>query len=709
MATILDLEGVQSVDKEDIVALKQKITDVQLGRLDEERFKHYRLTRGVYGQRQLGVQMFRTKIPFGRLATQQLEALAAVSEQYSNGKLHLTTRQNIQLHYVKLGDAPHIWTALSKVGVTAMGACGNTVRNITASADAGVHPQELFDVSPYVQALFEYFLRHPICQDMGRKIKIAFSATDEDSAFVYFHDFGFIPRIKNGKRGFKVLLGGGLGAQAMIAPVVYEFLEENKIIPFVEASIRVFDRHGEREKRMKARMKFFIKKWGVEHFLNLVAEEKKGLPKQTVPIEIVGDWQPRSPKIPTRIPEITLDNRAAFELWKSTNVFEQKQAGNYGVWLKVRLGDISAEKARALAVVIREYAADELRLTVNQGILLKYVPAVLLPHLYQALKELDLADAGFGSIVDITACPGTDTCNLGVSNSTGLAKKLEEVLVENYQHLIGYRGIQIKISGCMNACGQHMAANIGFHGSSLKVGKETLPAMQVVLGGGVAPDGQGFIAEKIIKLPTKRIPIALTWLLDDYENHQEEGAYFNDYVRRQGKIYFYNLLKPLGTKEDLHATDFWDWGQEEKYQKAIGVGECAGVAFDLVTTIIRDAEEKVQLAEKAASKALWGDSTYLSYGAFVIAAKGLLLSKNIKCNTHIGIINDFQEHFITTQLFSFTNDFATTVLAFKQQEPTETIAKNYGQQAAEFVQAVVHYRAKELEQDSLVLSQHYKA
>ncbi len=709
MATKLNLEGIQPADQKDITELKQKITDVQLGRIDEERFKHYRLTRGVYGQRQLGVQMFRTKIPFGRLTTEQLDALADASERYSTGNLHLTTRQNIQLHYVKLNDTPALWADLSRVGVTAMGACGNTIRNITASAKAGIHPDELFDVSPYVHALFEYFLRNPIAQEMGRKIKIAFSATNEDSAFAYFHDFGFIPRIKNGERGFKVLLGGGLGAQAMIAPTVYEFLPTYKVIPFVEASIRVFDRYGEREKRMKARLKFLLKKYTIAEFLELVEQETRALANASIEIEDSNNWQPTPPATLAEETSISIQNPTAYQLWRLTNVFEQKQKGYHGVQLKIRLGNLSASLARQLSGIVRKYAANELRLTINQGILLKYIPTDSLPAIYNALDALGLANPGFGSIVDVTACPGTDTCNLAVSNSTALANQLEQVLLENYAYWIGDKEVNIKISGCMNACGQHMAANIGFHGSSIKVGKQVLPAMQIVLGGGVDETGKGFIAEKIIKIPTKRTPIALTWLLDDYEEKELGGERFNDYVQRQGKMYFYNLLKELTTKDDLHSSDFWDWGQETIYKKEIGVGECAGVAFDMVTTILNDAKEKVELGRQALEEELFGDSVYLSYGAFVVAAKAILLGVDVKCNTHIGIIKDFDQHLVDTGLFDLEVPFAELVLQINQNQPEPAFAEQYWQQAAAFLEQVFAYREARLDGNKEVINAHYNA
>ncbi|RMG78870.1 MAG: nitrite/sulfite reductase, partial [Bacteroidetes bacterium] len=297
-----DFTNVREADQKDILELQNNIAAFKNGTFPEERFKHYRLTRGVYGQRQPGVQMFRTKIPFGRLTADQLVTIADVSERYATGNLHLTTRQNIQYHYVRLEDSPAIWTELAKAGVTAREACGNTVRNITGSAKAGIDPDELFDISPYVQASFEYFLRNPICQDMGRKIKVAFSSSDRDSAFTYFHDFGFIPRLQivGGRevRGFKVVVGGGLGAQSIVAQTAFEFLPDDEIIPFMEAAIRVFDRYGERKLRMKARLKFLIKKIGLDGFLELVRAERPALKNQKVAISTDHVPTPPPPELP---------------------------------------------------------------------------------------------------------------------------------------------------------------------------------------------------------------------------------------------------------------------------------------------------------------------------------------------------------------------------------------------------------------------------
>ncbi len=714
MSGQFNLKNIKDDVVKDIIELQQKIAAFKNGSLHEERFRHFRLTRGVYGQRQVGVQMFRTKIPYGKITADQLIALADASEQFTNGNLHLTTRQNIQMHHVKVEDAPAIWAVLGRAGVTAFGACGNTVRNMTASANAGIDPDELFDISPYVHAAYEYFLRNPICQDMGRKIKPAFSSSDKDSAYTYFHDFGFIPRIKlvNGeeRRGFKVVIAGGLGAQAMVAQTAYEFLEEDQIIPFMEAAIRVFDRHGEREKRFKARMKFLVKSLGLEGFLDLVEQERKAIKNKSFRVDRTLVPTPKPAQY--QRPQTDIPNDAQkFDAWLMTNVYEQKQKGFYAVQVKVLLGDIKSPEARQFAQLVKNYAADDIRITVNQGFLLKFVRKDALPHIFNELDQLNLAEPGFNTIADITACPGTDTCNLAVTNSTALAKKLEEVIVDEYPHLINESNIDIKISGCMNACGQHMAASIGLHGSSIKKTGMVIPAMQIVMGGGVDPEGVGFIADKIIKLPSKRIPDALRIILDDFENNGEENEYFNTYFWRLGKRYFYDLLKPLAAIETIVDTDLVDWGHSDTYKQAIGVGECAGVSYDMVSAIIGDAVEKIELTKEAFEADAFADSIYHSYSAFVIGAKALLLSKDIRCNTHKGIIKDFQTHYVETEEIKFDTTFDELVLQINKNEASQAFAKSYQEQAIEFVEEVLNIRKQQLGEDGdrEVISDYYKA
>lgn len=712
MSDFNHLSSLNEADRDDIIELEQRATAFQKGIEDPERFRHFRLTRGVYGQRQPDVQMFRTKIPFGKLTAGQLLVLADLSENFANGKLHLTTRQNVQLHYVKLADSVKIWEGLAANGMTGREACGNTVRNITGSAKAGIDPNEPFDVSPYVQAMFEYFLRNPICQDMGRKIKTAFSSSEKDSAFTYIHDFGFIPRIQlvDGQevRGFKVLVAGGLGAQAIPAQVAFEFLPADQIIPFKEAALRVFDRYGEREKRMKARLKFLVQKIGLQQFLELVEKEREAIKFKSYPIEVAPEDNPSLP-VAKQLSPVSIPNPAKYNTWLKTNTFEQKQSGFYGVQLKVRLGNLTAPDARVLADLVKQFAADDVRITMNQGLLLRFVNAEALPHLFIGLESIGLADPGFDSTADITACPGTDTCALGVTSSTGLARQLETVVRDEYPHLLEETNLKIKISGCMNSCGQHMASSIGFHGSSLKREGLVLPAMQVVLGGGVDPDGTGQLAEKIIKLPTRRLPSALRILLDDYEQNGD-GQYFNHYFRTLGNRYFYDLLKPLADLSNLEEGELFDWEQSQEYVQSIGVGECAGVAFDVVGAIIGDAQKKLHTADAYLEKSAFAEAIYSAYTATVIGAKAALLARDVRCNTHIGILEDFQSNYVATGDFLLENgetDFVEHVLKLQQNEPQLDFAKAYLSQTASFLKKIILLRESQLS-EKLVL-ENYRA
>ena len=688
------------VVEQDIIDLEQKIRLFHEGKMDEDRFRSLRLARGVYGQRQQGVQMVRIKIPFGKLTAEQLVRIADVSDEYATGNLHLTTRQDIQLHYVSLDRTPELWEQLERDELTLREACGNTVRNITASARAGIDPNEPFDVSPYAYEMFRYFLRNPVCQEMGRKFKIAFSASEEDSAFTFIHDIGAIPQVRTvdgaAQRGFKIMIGGGLGAQPHLAQVAYEFLPEDQLIPFTEAVLRVFDRHGERNKRGKARMKFLLQSIGLDALMDLVKQEWKALPVKTYRV----DQSSVSEPTPTtsNFPEITVPTAEQYQQWLDTNVFEQKQSGFYGVFIKLPLGDIHSSVARKLAAIVQKYAANDIRITVNQGLLLKYLQADALPHLYLALDELGLAKPGFDSVADITACPGTDTCNLGISNSTGIARVLEEVIVKEYPDLIKNNDLKIKISGCPNSCGQHGLASIGFHGSSMKdSNKRVIPALQVLLGGGVDGNGAGRIADKVLKIPSKRGPQALRALLDDYDERRTEGEYYADYVARQEKHYFYHLLKPLADLEEVSADEYFDWGhKEEDFKVEAGVGECAGVVIDLIATLLYETEEKLDWAHQNVAKQSYADAIYHAYNVFVGAAKALLLSENKKSNTQMDVIRAFDEHFVTTGVLPIPDGFENQVLQINKNEPTEEFAKNYVVSATTFLKQIHQVRERQL-------------
>ncbi|RZM30252.1 MAG: nitrite reductase [Pedobacter sp.] len=670
------------VVERDIIDLEHKIRAFRAGEIHEEKFRSLRLARGVYGQRQPGVQMVRIKLPFGKVTFKQLLRIADVADEYGSGNLHLTTRQDIQIHYVSLDRTPELWDELERDDITLREACGNTVRNVTSSPDAGINPDEPFDVSPYAHAVFKYFLRNPICQEMGRKIKISFSATDNDTAYSYIHDLGFIPKVnEDGERGFKVMLGGGLGAQPFLASMVQEFLPEDQVIPYTESVLRVFDRHGERNNRNKARLKYLVQKLGLEEVLSLVAAERIANKSKSFTIDRDAV---EVPALPTAIIFEDVAYAPGYDLWRATNVFEQKQEGFFGVYIKVTIGDIRTFQARALVEAIHDLVADEIRITQNQGLLLKYVRKEALPLLHARLLSLNLADPGFDSVADITTCPGTDTCNLGISNSMSLSAVLEQVIYNEYPDFIQDKEIKIKISGCMNSCGQHGLAHIGFHGSSVKANGKVVPAVQVMLGGGTVGNGAGRVAERVIKVPTKRADGVLRRLLNDYRQESITGESFHQYYDRQTKDYFYQLLKPLGDLTTLLDEEYVDWGHEETFETAIGVGECAGVVIDLVATLLLEGEEKLGWARESFDAKAWSDTIYHAYAVQVNTAKALLLDKGVNCSTQTGVIKEFDAHYVASGEVILDGSFADRVLEINKNEPSEAFASAYLAQAKSF-------------------------
>ncbi|RXK49638.1 HEPN domain-containing protein [Aquirufa rosea] len=679
------------VVEKDILDLAKKIAQFRAGEIHEEKFRSLRLARGVYGQRQQGVQMVRIKLPYGKIKFNQWKRIADISDEYSTGNLHLTTRQDIQIHFVSLDRTPELWAKLEQDDITLREACGNTVRNITASPTSGIDPKELFDVSAHADTAFRYLLRNPICQEMGRKVKISFSNTDEDTSLAYLHDMGFIPKIQEGVRGFKVVVGGGLGAQPMLAYTAFEFLAENKIIPFMEAVLRVFDRHGERNSRHKARMKFLIQKIGFEAFMDLVQAETKALKNQIVEIPSDGVWEVA---LPNKLADIPADNSAEYQTWLSSNTFEQKQAGYFGVYVRILNGNISSDTSRSLMKALEGYVGDDVRITINQGLMLKFVPQQNLPYVYQVLKDHQLAAPGANSVANITACPGTDTCNLAISDSTHITSKLEEVISQDFPDLILDNQMKIKISGCMNACGQHSMASIGFHGSSLKApDKRVLPALQVLLGGATLGNGEGKIADKVIKVPSKRGPEVLRVILNNYEENSQEGEYFHEYYDRQGEKYFYALLKPIADLQTLEDDDFIDWGAAESFQTEIGVGECASVIIDLVATLLFESEEKYDWCKSALEDKRWADAIYHAYSVFISAAKALLLDKSVQSSTQHAVITKFDEHYVQSGEFDLNGkSFTDLVLQINQHEPSEEFAKTYAQQALIFLETASSFR-----------------
>ncbi len=682
--------------EKDIIELEQKIRAFREGKIPDEKFRSLRLARGVYGQRQQGVQMVRIKLPYGKMTFAQWKRISDVSDEFSIGNLHLTTRQDVQIHYVSLERTPELWSLLEEESITMREACGNTVRNVTGSDIAGVDPEEPFDITPYAHAIFEYFLRKPFGQELGRKFKIAVSSSEKDTALVFMHDLGAIPRVKvvDGKevRGFKVVVGGGLGAQPFLAHTTHEFLEEDLLIPYIEAVIRVFDRNGERNSRHKARIKFLINQIGIDAFNELVAAEQKAVSVKTYKID-------RSAHAATALPsgvlpagDIKIKNPLNFELWKKTNVKEQKQKGYYLAFVRVPNGNISTEISRRLIEKLQGVIADDVRVTITQNLQFRYIKPEHLGYVYSVLEAENLAAPGYGSAADIVSCPGTDTCNLGISNSTSLAVVLSSLIEDEYPELLLNEDIAIRISGCMNSCGQHGIGTIGFHGSSLKVKDKVVPAVQVLIGGGNLGGGEGRIADKVLKVPSKRAPEVVRYVINDFNANKQGDETLLQYTFRVGDRYYYELLKPLTNTATLEAEEYIDWGHVETFATAIGVGECAGVMIDLVSTLIFEAEEKIDLAISSIENGAYADSIYYTYAGFINTAKALLLNHQVQCNTQTGILKDFDAHFTEKGLYSGTDSFKELVLQINKNEPGAEFASSYLQQAKDFVTYAKAYK-----------------
>jgi sulfite reductase (ferredoxin) len=394
-------------------------------------------------------------------------------------------------------------------------------------------------------------------------------------------------------------------------------------------------------------------------------------------------------------PKVEIEDSAAFEAWKKSNVIQQKQAAYVAIGIKVALGDFYTDKARLLAELIKNYGANELRFTLRQDILVRNVKDENLAFFYQELAKLDFVALGYNTISDITACPGTDTCNLGIASSTGIAVELERVLNAEYPQYANNREITIKISGCMNACGQHNMAEIGFQGMSINSGKLVAPALQVLLGGGNLGNGTGRFSDKVIKIPSRRGPDALRLILNDFESNAN-GLSFLDYYDAKGEKYFYEFLKPLADLTNLTEADFVDWGNADNYVKAVGIGECAGVVIDLVATLLLEAKDKLTFAQEAFDDKKWSDAIYLAYAGFVNGAKAILLAENQKTNHHAGIIDLFDTVFIETKKIELSSSLKELVYQINKFEPSEAFAKQYIQEAASFFQTIETYRDKDL-------------
>jgi sulfite reductase (ferredoxin) len=658
------------------------------GKVDEKVFAETRLRRGAYGQRYDNGQrhdglktqklayppltkgpdtfwdapgMLRIKIPYGGVNPEQMIVLAALAEEYSDGISHITTRQDIQLHFVHIDDMPDVFRRLAAVGITTREACGNSVRNVTACPLAGVCHTEAFDVTPYAKALAFYLLGHRDIQDFGRKFKIALSGCeDEACALVSMHDLGGIAATKqvDGKtvRGFKIFVGGGLGAVPYQAKLLEEFAPEEELLPLSRAIGRVFARLGEKKNRNRARLKFLVQKLGIEEFRRLVQEERRTMPDDPA-------WREHFDQIPKwdekpslQVVQLNGARRPeGFDTWQATNVYPQRQSGYAVVTVTCPLGDLSSDQMRALADISARYAGGNARTTVEQNLVFRWIPHGKLIDLYNELVAIGLGDSGAGTIVDVTACPGTDTCKLGIASSRGLAGELRTRLAAKNASLDqAIRNLRIKVSGCFNSCGQHHAADIGFYGNSRNIGGYTVPHFQVMLGG-MWSKNAGSYALAMGSVPSRRIPELIEALTGRYIAERQGNESFQAFCQRIGKKALKEIVEKF-TAVPAHSEDasfYSDWGDPREFTIGdMGVGECAGEIVTLTQFGFTQAESEAFEAQLLLDGNQFREADEKAYQAMLTAAKTLVQLEYLDVpNEAAKIVEEFRKRFVDTKLF----------------------------------------------------------
>ncbi|MDX6644286.1 MAG: hypothetical protein QOK40_13 [Miltoncostaeaceae bacterium] len=660
------------------------------GQMEERVFAETRLRRGAYGQRYDNGRrhdgtatrsleypsgdltkgpetlwdapgMLRIKIPYGGVTPDQLDVLAEVAEEYSDRILHITTRQDVQLHFVHLDDTPTIMRRLAAVGITTREACGNSVRNVTGCPLAGVCHTEAFDVTPYAEATTRFLLGHPDCQDFGRKFKIAFSGcADEACALVIMHDLGAIARTRIedrvARRGFDVYVGGGLGTTPHQAKLLAEFVAPEELLPTCQAVARVFARLGEKQNRNRARVKFLVAKLGIEEFGRLVAEERAILhPDPRWTSLLPGPDAPQEAPVRPPAPLGDLNGNEAFRRWLTTNVYPQRQPGYATATVSLPLGDLASWQTRALAALARRYVGDAVRTTVEQNIVLRWVSEADLPALYAELDAIGLGEAGAGTVLDVTACPGTDTCKLGIASSRGLAGELRRRLAGTWWAMDeAARGLRIKVSGCFNSCGQHHVADIGFFGNSRKANGYTVPHFQVVLGGRWKGNASAY-GLAVGAVPSRRIPDVVQRITGRYIAERERAESFQEYIARLGKRELGAMLEEFKAVplHEVDASYYADWGDPREFTLGdMGIGECAG---EVVSRLEMELSAAESLAFDAQVSLEGGDllrADERAYTAMVTAARALVREDagHAPPDTD-GVVEQFRARFYDTRRF----------------------------------------------------------
>ncbi|HEX9423549.1 MAG TPA: nitrite/sulfite reductase [Pyrinomonadaceae bacterium] len=657
--------------EDELANYEQQIRKYRAGELDETKMQKLRLHFGTYAQRQEGVQMQRIKIPGGNLTADQLIRLADAADRFGSGFLHFTTREDAQIYYVKLEETPDLLRFLAAGGITSREACGNTVRNITACYRAGTSATEAFNVLPYSEALFRYLVRNKYNQNLGRKFKITFEGCADDHSALRIHDIGLwaVTKTRNGKlrRGFRVYLGGGLGAAPHLGYLYTDFLPAEELFNLTAAALRLFDRYGERKARMKARMKFLVESLGWEAFRMALDEERErvGPPALNNYLENTEEFTPETGVGSQGLK--MLDPRTSdpqFQTWARDSVIKHKISGFRGVHVRIKLGDLTGERARGLAEVARQFSFAQLRISIEQNIYLPWVREAQLSDLYAALAELSLAERGVGTITDVTTCPGSDTCRLGIASAKGLGSALSSAIgrapgdapadlpahpAQPGLHSELFRQLRIKVSGCPNGCAQHSIANIGFYAAALSYEERSVPAYFVTVGGQTSPDSAQF-GSLLGKFPAKNCVTLTETLLGLYQTERLPAENFTSFTERIGTKRLKEILDPLRQVPsfEIDPAFYEDYGHEhEGFAVRRGVkGECAGSTVAETLPTIEAARERLAQAEALVYHREYEDAGLAAYEAAAAAARVPLYERLVDPFTADEALWEFENLFV---------------------------------------------------------------
>ncbi|MEI7733577.1 MAG: sulfurtransferase TusA family protein [Verrucomicrobiota bacterium] len=620
---------------QDLTAFEKNVAQFKDGAISATQFQVFRVPQGVYEQRESGTYMLRVRFPAGVALPHQLRRLAEVAENFGNGILHVTTRQDIQVHRVPLEGIHPALAALSEAGLSTKGGGGNTVRNITGCPHAGVCADEAFDVAPHVIALTEFMLADPQSFQLPRKYKIAFSGCGRDCSGATVNDLGFIAKVNDGIQGFAVYVGGGLGSSSRVADLLEEFVPVADAPLVAEAIKRVFNTHGNRKDKRLARLRFLIRQLGLNAFRELYSAQLQQVRREVVVLPALRPLP--LPALDPASPAATKVTSPGFVKWLDANVKSQKQAGFHYVHIPLFLGDINSDTLRALAGVVENHGEQRLLTTQEQNFVLRWVNESELPSLHAALSALGLAESCAPVLRDLIACAGASTCKLGICLSRGVARGIADTLSRSKLDLHSLGNLKVNISGCPNACGRHPLGHIGLFGAARRVDGRLVPHYVLQFGGQVA-EGKTELARGRQTIPAYRVPEFLAEVLADYGKSQQKPD-FHAYLRTQGEGFFEKLAekyKPVpGFSEDKNF--YFDWGADEAFSLAgRGPGECGAGVFDLIDVDLKSAAEALQARQY--------------FSAAALAARALLVTRGEQATTDKEAFTLFQKHFLATEL-----------------------------------------------------------